>query len=176
MVNVLVDSQTAGDPQNFNTAAGEEWYAGNFNASQTYTVTLVELYMTKTGAPGGTMTIELWSTSAGEPSAVITNGTSGGVTVSTISSGTWQGFTFATNPLLTSGTDYWIVCKISVLNDASNYLNVHKDTANTGTLGVRRDNNMAAPLNYSADHAFAFKTYKEQTITAVGFFGASGLS
>jgi hypothetical protein len=105
--------------------------ATNTNISQGFkpktssTVTSIRLWLKKTGAPTGNITISIETDSGGVPSGTsVTNGDSANFDVTTLTTSYgWAKFTFATNPTLVAGTQYHIVLKSSFSISSSNYVN-----------------------------------------------------
>jgi hypothetical protein len=104
----LFDSYNAGDNsgQSIDNAS---WYAQTFTASDTYQITSVKLLIYRSGSPG-TVTVTINTASSNLPtSTILVSATTNGNTLPTGSPYEWREITFATNPILTSGTQYAIV-------------------------------------------------------------------
>jgi hypothetical protein len=90
------------------------WLGQRFSLYRDAPVGRVQLYLKTTGSPSGVLWIEIYSDDSGNPDAMITNGKSKGVKVSSLASAYgYIDFDFYTDnrPSLTSATDYHIVLK-----------------------------------------------------------------
>ena len=105
--------------------------AQSFEISTASTVSEVDLYLKKVGAPTGNLTVEIQTDSAGEPSGTaVTNGTSNTVSASTLTTSFADiTFSFASNPSLASGTTYWIVLTTADSQSNTNYVVWGADTS-----------------------------------------------
>lgn len=102
------------------------------------TANIVRFQLLKNGAPADNITVEIQGDSSGSPdNTAITNGTSGAVAGSGLSTTTPQltSFSFSTPFSLTAGTTYWIVLKRSgATSDTDFYFVSGNDSAsNLGT-------------------------------------------
>lgn len=85
----------------------------------------IRLWLKKTGAPTGNITISIETDSGGVPSgSSVSNGDSTNVDVTTLTTSYgWIVFTLSSNPTLVAGTQYHIVLKSSFSISGSNYVN-----------------------------------------------------
>jgi len=97
--------------QNWRDVTANTNISQGFKPNTSSTVTKVRLWLKKTGAPTGNITISIETDTAGVPSGTsVTNGDSQNVDVTTLTTGYgWVTFTFAANPTLVAGTQYHIV-------------------------------------------------------------------
>ena len=92
--------------------------------------------MAKAGTPTDNITVEIQGDDSSKPDkSTITNGTSdtldGSTLTSTANRYTWASFTFGTNPVITSGTKYWITLNRVNAPDAANYYRIVSYNAST---------------------------------------------
>ena len=136
--------------------------AANTNISQGFkpntsnTVTKVRLWLKKTGAPTGNITISIETDSGGVPSGTsVSNGDSSNVDVTTLATTYgWIVFKFATNPTLTAGTQYHIVLKSSFSISNSAYVNWGADNYDliypNGVMSHYDGTTWTTEINYNA--------------------------
>jgi len=128
MAYTLQDSHTGGADSGYKLAnsSGSQYIAGSFKTGSAYTLTAVEIELIKFGSLAGkTLTAYIYSATAspGAPNASLATSTNTIDANSFLTSGSaWSGkFTFA-GIALTTATWYYIVIKIDVIGDATNYL------------------------------------------------------
>lgn len=96
-------------------------------AAASYTMTRAYVFLRAVNKPG-TMTVEVWSDSAGSPNAVLKTQT---ITTSTVTDvlSLWQRFLWASTQALTGGTTYWIVAYGASTDTTENHWEVGVDAA-----------------------------------------------
>lgn len=105
----------------------ERYVASSFVAGASYTATRAYIWLRAVKNPG-TMTLEIWSDTAGTPNAVLKTQTITTTTVTDVLS-LWQRFPWASGQSLTSGTTYWIVAYGASGDTAENHWEVGIDAA-----------------------------------------------
>ena len=113
------------DSINFRNVSAAQDLAQSFQVSATQPINKIQFYVKKTGSPANA-TVLIKNNSSGNPgSSTLASGTLSASSVST--SYGWIDVTFTLNPLLTSGTTYWIV----VDNGSQSPANYYTVGANT---------------------------------------------
>ncbi|MDH5766789.1 MAG: hypothetical protein OEZ38_12310, partial [Gammaproteobacteria bacterium] len=108
--------------------------AQGFKVPQNTDVASVWIKIRKVGNPTNNLELYLYSDTAGDPNAVIINGTAtsqNGRIHTDNTEGEWVKFTFPIAPSLTADTQYHIVCKSSGVVDAANYWYWRFDNVNS---------------------------------------------
>lgn len=97
----------------------------------TVKVKAVTIWVQKAGNPTDNLLVEIFNTSAGLPTTVVTNGTSNSIAYNTYDLASWTPlrFTFATSPTITAGALHAVAMKRSGVNDAANYYKVYYEGA-----------------------------------------------
>jgi hypothetical protein len=128
--DVLVLDYFAGGADTGLVTFGANWFAQTFTASESYTITGVQIPAYRVGNPGN-ITASIKTTAAGVPAvaADLTSGTYDGNTLTTDTGGQWIDIAFTTDYALTSGTTYAIVIR-AIAGGAANYVVWLADTAN----------------------------------------------
>lgn len=99
------ESETAVNSELQGGDSPNKWGSG-FKTDNTSDITSIQLYLKKQGTPTGNLTVYIWNTSGGTPSALV--GTSSNVDVSTLTTSfAWYTFTFTTPVNITGGSDYF---------------------------------------------------------------------
>ena len=117
--------------------ASQRYYASKFTiAAQdttNYAADKAYILMRRRGNPG-TLTVELWTDSAGSPNAIIGSITAT-TTISTITDvvSLWKVFDWTGTTTLTHGTDYWIVVYGASTDNATNHWEVGVDTSGSAS-------------------------------------------
>jgi len=104
--------------------AGDTYRSQGFKVGQTTDLASVWVKINKQGNPANDLELYIYSDTAGDPNAVISNGTAtaqSGKLHTDNTDGEWVKFVFATNPNVTADTQYHIVLKSSGAVDTSNY-------------------------------------------------------
>jgi hypothetical protein len=104
----------------------------SFQIANTATIATVDLWLKKTGAPTGDLTVAIYANTAGKPSGAVL-ATSNAVAASTL--GTSYGavsFSFNTPPSLTGGTTYWMVLETTDSGSATDYVQWASDASTPG--------------------------------------------
>jgi len=133
-----------------------------YDGADTITIEQVLLFLSWTGVSTDGVAVEIWTDNAGEPGAVVSNGTSITIPFADLGgTGTYipQPFLFSTPPEVTNGTPYWVVFKRTGLQDPAKYYEWYyknagvsaswtqtTNTWNTGTLGL------VTMINYHIDY------------------------
>ena len=127
----------------------DDRYANTFAATSSYNALNIELWVKKVGTPSGSLTIGLYSDSAGEPNAALKTAT---ITASDIGDYYSELVCFAiASQALVSGTDYWIVAYDSTGGSTTSHWEVgyttgHADQAmystDDGTNWLNTDNQL----------------------------------
>jgi hypothetical protein len=134
--------------------------AQTFTAGITGGLDQADLDLLKVGTPPATVTVEIRSTSAGEPTATVL--ASGTIATSAISgSGGFVPVTFATPASVTAGTRYALVAYIpGSFGDTVGWRDTAGDPYSGGEVFITTDPlPPGANWNGFADQDFAFKTY-----------------
>lgn len=114
----------AGASLNIANVAGSTYIAQGFKVGQTTDLASVWVKVYKIGNPTNNLELYIYDDSAGDPNAIVTNGTAtaqSGKLHTDNTDGEWVKFVFPTAPNVTGGTQYHIVLKSSGAVDASNY-------------------------------------------------------
>ncbi len=157
----------------FNSSAKSD-VAQKFTPTSTDSLTKVSLYIKKTGGPSNA-TVRIMTDNSGVPSKTQVGGNG------TISSGSvtgsygWLDVTFATNPSLTSGTDYWLL--IDSTGSATNYYSWatdSNDTCNSGTAKYSSNYNASTPSYTNINKDMNFKTYMGGVTTSLSGVSVGG--
>lgn len=129
-------------------------YAGEFTPSSSYTITRVDLPLSKTGSPTQDYTCEIFTQSGSLPGSLV-GSASAAINGAALPSSETD-VSFYPSAAVTSGTPYYIVLRASTV-DASNYANWHRVTT-AGRIDVF---NAAGPAwtNASTTRRLKFKTY-----------------
>lgn len=127
MASTLRQNYTTGDDTN-SVIYGNAWRAQTFTVAESHEIDQVDVYLGKTGAPTGTLTVGIYTTSAGKPvTAGETALAEGTKAVADIAAGpAWVTITFDTPYALTPGTKYAIVLHGPV-GDGTKYINWRLD-------------------------------------------------
>ena len=107
----LTNFETAGDTDQTLNATTQQRLGQGFQVTTARAMDRCSLYLKRTGAPGGTLTVTVYVNNAGVPGAAIDSySTSRTVTASGIgTSYEWVNFSFELPPLLTPSTTYHLV-------------------------------------------------------------------
>lgn len=127
-----------------------------FKMKTSGTVTKVRLWLKKTSAPAGDITLEIQTDDSGVPSGTaITNGTS--VVVAAAGLATtygWSTFTFTTNPTVVAGTQYHLVISSDVAISNTDYVSWGADDYDVlypdGSMSYNDGTTWIADSNYDA--------------------------
>lgn len=113
---------------------GNTKLAQSFEVTGAQTVGAVKLYLKKEGSASGNLTVKIQTDNSGEPSGTtVTNGTSGTVAASTVTTSfTEIEFTFSTAPSLSGSTTYWLVLESSGSQDPVDYISWGVDNTTPG--------------------------------------------
>lgn len=103
---------------------GDDKLAQSFEVSGEQNIKTVDLQLKKVGSPTGDLSLEIQTDSGGEPSGTpVTNGTATVVDESTLSTSYGDiTFTFATAPVLSDATTYWLVLSTDRSASETNYV------------------------------------------------------
>jgi Flp pilus assembly protein TadG len=109
----------------FGNANGTQDFAQSFTVSDAISLMSIELYVRKVGNPANA-TIRITTDNAGKPSTtVLASGTLSSSLVST--SYDWEAISLTANPVLSTGTTYWIV--VDANTNASSYYTIAANSA-----------------------------------------------
>jgi len=127
-------AQDTQDLSDANGALGYDRYqaklAQKITPASSYAIQKVSVWMNRYNSPSGNVWIEIWSSSGGNPNALITNGTSDTVSAGGISTtAALVDFNFTTPPSLLSGTVYFVVVTRDYGDSTSNYIKVYNYAA-----------------------------------------------
>lgn len=112
----------------FGDSSGTQDLAQSFAVPASLSLKNIQLYVKKAGNPANA-TVKIVSNNSGSPSdTILASGTLSSSLVSTLYG--WIDITFTANPLLSSGTTYWIV--IDGSSNSSNYYNIGANTTYVG--------------------------------------------
>lgn len=112
---------------------GAKLYASaSFSASASYNADKAYLWIRRLGSPG-TLTVELRSNSAGDPSSVLKSATVTTTTITDVVS-VFQVFDWTTTQALVSGTTYHIVIYGATTDNNANHWEVGADVSGTGKI------------------------------------------
>ncbi len=148
----------------FGNTSGTQDVAQSFMISSSLSIINLQLYIKKVGNPANA-TVKITTNNAGSPSnTILASGTLSSSLVPT--SYGWMDITLTANPLLSSGTIYWIV--IDGSNNSSNYYTIAANSTYTnGQAKIGKYNNSWNNTSPSGLDAY-FKLYtgtNEQGIT-----------
>ncbi|MDP3909119.1 MAG: hypothetical protein Q8Q14_01900 [Gemmatimonadales bacterium] len=115
-LRTVVENYEAGTDTNKDlNATTQTWLGQGFNLAAANEIDKIALRLALTGAPGGSLKLEIWHTSGGVPTAIFeatavsrSVATAG---ISTFPTYEWVDFTFEVPPLVGAGTVYAIVLK-----------------------------------------------------------------
>ncbi len=142
--------------------ADEALMGYRFKSVEGIDVPKIALLLHKDGNPSGNVWVEIWSDSAGNPGALITNGQSVNVACSSFNSGDWVDFSFSTKPTLINNQNYWMVLKGDYAYSVTDVVRFCRDNAHLLGWGpIHRDGDLVSPFTntWSADD-LVFKLYK----------------
>ena len=131
-MSIIVDQSTDWSNPLLGIGYDSDYYSAaiGWTAQETFAIDTLTVAMARLGSPTGTVHCEIWDDSGGSPNAIITNGTSNSIDVSTIhqiggpqvaySDHETVEFTWSTPPTLTSSSVYYFVIMPSWTADTSN--------------------------------------------------------
>jgi len=150
----------------------ENEYAQAFSLKSAMSIGRIQLYLKRTGSPGGYLQVSIYDDDGG-PNAAISNGTSDPVLISNIDTDyAWVDFSFdmSNRPFLSADTTYYIVLTPSAgyTQDASNDISVSADQTDPYyTYGSAYDNDGGwATITTETD--ICFKLYSSSRSTVYG--------
>lgn len=129
---VATQSMVTDGVSDIGASTGGTYRAQGFKVGQTTDLNSVWIKLYKAGNPTNDLQLFIYDDSAGDPNALIANGTAtaqNGKLHTNNSDGEWVKFTFPAAPSVTGGTQYHIVCKSSGVVDASNNWNWLHDSS-----------------------------------------------
>lgn len=105
----------------FSDANGTQDIAQSFQVATESPLNKIQLYIKRTSTSPSNATVKIVSDSSGSPSTTVI--ASGTLTASTVTTSYgWVDVSFTTNPLLDTGTTYWLVIDASTGNSTKNYI------------------------------------------------------
>lgn len=117
--------------RNFGNADAGTWVAQSFTYTDAIATTLsvarIVLWLQKLSAPTDDVTVSIYTDDSNKPGTLVTNGISTAIAGTALTtSGQYEPvtFTWATPPVITSGTKYWFVIKRSAANNGTDYYSV----------------------------------------------------
>lgn len=159
----------------------ERYVASSFVASSSYTMNRLHIWLKAVNKPG-TLTVELWSSSGGSPSAMLKTST---ITTSNITEfmSQWYMFFISSGQALTSGTTYWVVAFGASGDDSTNHWEVGIDSApatfskysTAGSVWTTATYKMyfRSAATYTGSREFGFEYYGAQFKVSKFFSGAA---
>ena len=148
--------------------AGTYYIAQTFRPGSNYTITAIELMLLRTGNPRGYVWVELWTTSGGNPSALISGAISTKIKASDISgSATQYKFYLPKGISVSSGTTYAVVINCDVPVDASNYILMRDNSTGGLTNGQVYWGTSGLSWNTNADADLWIKLYEGTLVPLV---------
>lgn len=125
----LKESFTSGLDTWYKTINTPRYDGQTWTTTSSYDLEFMKIKMRRTGSPG-TMTFEVYATSAGKPTgSVLATGTVNANLITTDTAGEWVTLAFTTPYTVADATMYAFVYKYSAC-DASNFIEHHTDTDN----------------------------------------------
>ncbi len=146
----------SGSGRSYADSAPIDKLAQSFQMAGSTTINQVRLYLKKTGAPTGTMTLRIETDSAGSPSGTLADA-SATVTVAESSLAASYGyitFDFATNFTLSGSTTYWLVLSTDRAGDYNDFIYWGADGSSPGYASGEMKSHIAAWAALTKDAVF----------------------
>jgi len=160
----VIQSYLENDDGSDDINAANDWAAQTFTTPSAYSLTRVAIYISRTGSPG-TITVEIYATSAGEPTgAPLGSTTVNGDLIQTVDN-VWLVATFGTPVSLSNGVQYALVIRGAGFAGA-NYISWRKDTAGATFAGGNKlfsiDGGATWASSAGTDYLFVLYTSEAQ--------------